>query len=204
MALTTMYLEVTDASDDKAIGNRWKDGTTTVILTPTTNFTGKWNTDRGSDIDSAGGTELATYDWRKREGFLLLELEKQNPNDQKDNGKKGLQNALLVLRGFKEYKHNSSGNGWFRFRSESLDVRWNAIFSAPEPSEKEDAANANLARSKINEAKSRGTRDLAELSLNEADSYARIIKNEEVRTTIEDEIKECRQELDKKIYKKKK
>jgi len=53
-------------------------------------------------------------------------------------------------------------------------------------------------------AKSRGTRNLAELSLNEADGYARTIKNEELRTTIEAEIEECRQELNKKIYKKQK
>jgi hypothetical protein len=41
MALTTMYIEVNDASGGNDIGNRWKDGTTTVILTPTTEVTGK-------------------------------------------------------------------------------------------------------------------------------------------------------------------
>src|SRR6478672_3212935 len=158
MALTTMYIEVKDASGGNDIGNRWKDGTTTVILTPTTEVTGKWNTDRPSDLDSSGGSDGATYLWRQREGFLLLELPE----------KKGLQNAVLVLTGMKEFKHNSSGNGSFHYKSLTLAVTWQAILSSPEPAEKQDHVNAQKARNKIEEAKSRGTRNLAELSLNEA------------------------------------
>jgi hypothetical protein len=191
MALTTMYIEVKDASGGTDIGDRWKDGTTKVILTPTTEVTGKWNTDRPSDLDSSGGTDGATYLWRQREGFLLLELPE----------KKGLQNALLVLTGMKEFKYNSSGNGSFHYKSLTLAVTWQAILSGPEPAEKQDHVTAQKARIKIEEAKSRTTRKLAELSLNEADGYARTIKDDGLRTTIEGEIQNCREELDKKNYK---
>jgi hypothetical protein len=131
--------------------------------------------------------------WRQREGFLLLELPE----------KKGLQNAVLVLTGMKEFKHNSSDNGSFHYKSLTLAVTWQAILSGPEPAEKQDHVNAQEARIKIEEAKSRGTRNLAELSLNETDGYARIIKDEELRTTIEAEIEKCMKELNK-IYKKQK
>jgi hypothetical protein len=187
MAGPKMYLEVTDATQDQVIGDRWKDGTTVVILTPDgQDATGHWNTDRGSDIDSAGGTNDATYQWRKKEGFLLLET----------SDHKGLAHALLFLKGFKEYKPNSSGDGIFPFRSRNCEVSWKALFGRRDSAEKEDAINAKGARAKILEAKSRGSRKVAELSLVEAGNYASNIRNEELRTTIEDEIRACREELD--------
>src|SRR6516162_3808553 len=189
MAGPKMYIQVTDATRDREIGDRWKDGSTVVILTPDgQDATGHWNTDRGSDIDSVGGTNYATYQWRKKEGFLFLET----------SDHKGMANALLFLKGFKEYKPSSSGNGVFPFRSKNCEVSWMVLFGRRDPAEQEDSIYAKGARTKILEAKSRGSRKAAELSLVEADNYASNIRNDELKTTIEDEIKACREELDNK------
>jgi hypothetical protein len=183
--MAKMFLEVLDVTGK--IGDRWKDSTTVVILTPDgQDATGHWNTERGSDIDSEGGTDNATYQWRKKEGFLLLET----------SDHKGLEGALLFLTGFKDYKPSSSGDGSFFFRSQKYKVSWRALFGRREPAEGKDLFNAEKARAKIEEARGRAkNKEGAANSLIEADNYASNIKNEELKTTIQDEIEACRKEL---------
>ncbi|MEP6903991.1 MAG: hypothetical protein ABJA66_19865, partial [Actinomycetota bacterium] len=75
MGLNNFVIELSTSDEAVKGSGRWKDGKTVVTLTPKDPpTTGSWTTgpDRGSDIDSGGGSEHATYEWKKSDKTLSM------------------------------------------------------------------------------------------------------------------------------------
>lgn len=103
-----------DTAQNGQIGNRWKNGKTVVILKPLLPLGGFWDTQRGSDIDSAGGTEHAYYESSYFGSTLWL----------KTAGYEGdtLRKTHLTLNDFDGMVTGASGGGVFHFRQKEWDV----------------------------------------------------------------------------------
>ena len=73
MATPKIYIKAQYTADN--LGNRWNNSTTEIVLSPNDNpVTGLWDTTRGSDVDSTGGSENAVYDWNNVTGVLSLRI----------------------------------------------------------------------------------------------------------------------------------
>ena len=108
-----------NAAKQSELGNRWKDGKTIVILTPLLPVGGFWDTKRGSDIDSAGGSDHAFYECSYTGNIIWL----------KTGGYEGdtLVKTHLTLNDFESMTIGASGGGTFNFRQKELDVSWEII-----------------------------------------------------------------------------
>ena len=108
-----------DESQKEKLGNRWKDGKTIIILTPLLPLGGFWDTKRGSDIDSAGGSDHAFYERSFTGNTLRL----------KTGGYEGdeLRRTLLKLNDFEGMTIGLGGDGAFYFRQKEWDVYWEII-----------------------------------------------------------------------------
>src|SRR2546423_1232077 len=69
MGVRKVIIQLEYSDPEGKLGNRWKDGKTLLLLYPAEGSglrageSGKWNSDRESDIDSSGGSEHAKYNW---------------------------------------------------------------------------------------------------------------------------------------------
>ncbi len=100
----------------REFGNRWRNGSTTLILRPMLPIGGYWDSDRQSDIDSAGGSENAIY----KISYFSSELEALT-RDQA-----GWETKHLILNGF-AIMVGETGNGTFNFRNRDWDINWQVI-----------------------------------------------------------------------------
>ena len=118
MPLKHATIRVTDVTGD--IGNRWKDKQTFLIIKPSDPPTkGTWDSDRSIDIDSAAGTDHATYQWERKYKFLFV----QTSGYQGDTRTK----TPLTLLNFNEIKCGARGDGKFYFRGKDHPVSWEMI-----------------------------------------------------------------------------
>ena len=122
--MKTCVIEVSiDESQKSALGNRWKDGKTIVFLKPVHPlFWGKWNSNRPSDIDSAGGSEHAIYIWKQPFwGSSAIYLKTVGyDGDTEDR-------TVLKFDNFESWKIHESGDGVFCFRGEEWNIYWDVV-----------------------------------------------------------------------------
>ena len=99
------------------LGNRWKDGKTEIVLKPNDPPTaGKWDTTRGSDVDSGGGSDHATYIWDHVNKVVNLKI----GGYQGDTTNK----TVVALSRFNDYKLGAKGEGVFYFRNKGVPITW--------------------------------------------------------------------------------
>jgi hypothetical protein len=187
MALKRVGIEVTDETPTEALWARWQDGTTLVMLGPDVPpVTGFWDTDRGSDIDSNGGSDHATYFWDRPHDILYLNVT-STPLERRE------EKTFLTLRGFTEIRVGLRGRGGFSLHGRNHAVAWRIYVLArntPRQSAAADNDNAQSARAYIDAAKAAPHRK--ELELNQAESFAREIRNISLRQQVMDEITRAR------------
>jgi hypothetical protein len=116
--LTKVFITAKYNSEyNQALGNRWDKGKTEIILLPAENpASGKWNSNRGSDIDSAAGSDHARYLWNRSGNILAIGtggFQDQNSTD-----------VLVVLWRMNNFKLGQSGNGVFKFRKKEIPIKW--------------------------------------------------------------------------------
>lgn len=123
--MKTYVVEVEiDQTQRGAIGNRWKNGKTTVFLKPVFPlFAGKWDSNRGSDIDSAAGSDHALYYWKRPFFGGSSALYLCADGYEGDTGTK----TLLKFDDFEKWKVSESGEGIFYFRGEEWNIYWEII-----------------------------------------------------------------------------
>lgn len=113
-----------DESQKSAIGNRWKNGETTVFLKPVYPlFWGKWDSNRQIDIDSVAGSEHAVYIWKRPifgGGGELILISHGFEGDTSDK-------KLLKFEAFESMKVDQNGDGIFYFRGEEWNVYWEIV-----------------------------------------------------------------------------
>ena len=113
-----------DESQKTALGNRWKDGKTTVFLKPVfAHFGGKWDSDRQIDIDSAAGTNHALYVWKQPlfSGDSTICLGTSGYQGDTDDS------TVLQFDKFERWKVKESGEGIFYFRREEWNIYWEIV-----------------------------------------------------------------------------
>jgi hypothetical protein len=91
----SVFIKIKDGTKDNAIGNRWKDHTTMLVLSPDVPpTTGLWRTDPidRDDIDSCGGNRGAKYVWDPKDKALYVQCPDHD----------SYRTALLVLNGVGE------------------------------------------------------------------------------------------------------
>src|SRR5260370_5039689 len=198
MAMTSFRIKVKDPNWEdlnQGMGNRWKDGRTTVILTPddSDGIRGQWDTERGSYISgSAGNPKWARYVWRPHAPDLLFLT---------DTGQTDLASSLMRFFGITNITNGVSGSGLCLFNKKQYDVLWEIAIdpdAQPAPDRDtdkiEDERLKQLAFNRIREAKARP--DRAELVLAEARNNAKLIKHKGVKTEVMNAIEKCKKELD--------
>ena len=117
MALKKAFITARYDDPDGNLGNRWKDGSTEIVLKPKDPpSAGTWDTTRGSDIDSGGGTEHATYVWDHVNHAVVLTV----------GGYEGDTSNKTVARlaRFNDYKVGAKGDGYFVFRGKNVPITW--------------------------------------------------------------------------------
>ena len=118
MSSTKVYIKAQYKAD--GLGNRWSNSTTEIVLSPNdTPDAGLWDTTRGSDVDSTGGSDNAVYDWNKGGGVLALKTEKA--------GSRNLVKIPIKLNGFKEFNAGAKGTGIFNFRKTDVPITWEIV-----------------------------------------------------------------------------
>ena len=191
MPLKQVWIEVTDATPGEALRGRWNNGITTVILKPDVPPTkGLWDTDRGSDIDSHGGSDHATYFWDRPRKLLQLRVTSTEQYARDDK-------TLVNLRDFSEIRVGLSGRGGFWLHGQNHSVTWRIQSRADDTLKQSVGANmrnAESARVHIEAAKANPERK--ELELNQAESLARLITNTSLRKLVMDEIASARNRKD--------
>ena len=111
--LKKVFINAKYNDSEGKLGNRWKDSKTEIVLTAKPNpATGRWNTTRGSDIDSSGGTDSATYNWNHVEHVLRLVTVDGS-----------MSKTHVELNGFNDFKTGHKGNGTFNFRN-GVQISW--------------------------------------------------------------------------------
>lgn len=112
-----------DESQKTALGNRWKNGETTVFLKPVfAHFGGKWDSNRPIDIDSAAGSNHAMYVWKQPLwGSSAVYLKTSGYQGDTDD------RTVLQFDEFERWKVNESGEGIFNFRGEEWNIYWEII-----------------------------------------------------------------------------
>jgi hypothetical protein len=187
----SVFIKIKDGTKDNAIGNRWKDHTTMLVLSPDVPpTTGLWRTDPidRDDIDSCGGNRGAQYVWNRKDKALYVQCPDHDT----------YRTALLVLNGVGEiFERDQSGEGRFPFQGEQRRVTWQIVDlrDAGEPGEespsKTDYYNAEQARLQLQLVEDRmkeQAKGSAQLGLNQATAYARIIENEKLKKKVWDEV----------------
>jgi|GEM_PF-2854743 len=120
MGLKRAVIRATYSDPDGNLGNRWKDGSTFIILKPADPATrGTWDTDRGSDIDSSGGSDHAIYKWDIVNHVIDLMV----GGFQGDTETK----TVCSLGRFNDYKPGAKGTGTFYFRKQGVPIDWEIL-----------------------------------------------------------------------------
>jgi hypothetical protein len=183
MPLKRISLEVTDDTPGEALGARWKDGVTIIILNPgLPPTTGFWDTDRPGDIDSNGGSDRATYFWSRPTATLELKVEST------ENASR-VETTLLTLKRFREITLGLRGIGYFKLHGRLHEVTWRIQSlqeNTPQVSAGDDNRYAQSARAHIKAAEANPKRKIPELT--QAEAFARLIVNKNLQVKVMDEI----------------
>ena len=121
MSVTRVIIRLKYEDPDGKLGNRWKDGQTYLFLLPhqsdklRAGETGRWNSDRQSDIDSVAGNDHAVYSWSITSKEVdVLTAGWTDPRDTQ---------VLVKLRGV-NYIDRGNGSGYFNFRKKEVPITW--------------------------------------------------------------------------------
>ena len=113
-----VYIKAQYTAD--GLGNRWNNSTTEIVLSPNDPpVTGLWNTTRGSDVDSTGGSDNAVFNWNRYINSLFLNTEK--PDSQNINY------TPIMLINLVDFKVGAKGAGIFNFRKTSFLITWEIV-----------------------------------------------------------------------------
>ena len=121
MATNKVIIALKYDDPDGKLGNRWKDGKTYLFLFPApadklrAGESGKWDSDRQSDIDSSGGSDHAIYKW----DIVNKQVNIMSGGWQEDS----MTEIIVKLNGF-NYIDRGSGSGTFRFRKSDVPITW--------------------------------------------------------------------------------
>ena len=111
-----VYIKAQYTADN--LGNRWNNSTTEIVLSPNdTPVTGLWDTTRGSDVDSTGGSDNAVYLWMY--SILFLKTEK--------DGSSNIVRTPITLFGISDLIVGAKGKGIFFFRNTGIPITWEIV-----------------------------------------------------------------------------
>jgi len=117
MGLKKAFITAQYSDPNGELGNRWKDGKTEIVLKPNDPPSGgSWDTTRGSDIDSGGGSNHATYAWDIVNHVINMKI----------GGYEGdtTNKTVTSLSRFNDYKLGAKGEGLFVFRGKDVPIVW--------------------------------------------------------------------------------